>query len=65
VSGTLSELMDAIKAKFGTADSMERGSEETTASIEHISSRHKRPKSDIGELLHQAHTEGHFPEQHG
>lgn len=64
MSGTLAELLDTIKAKFGGTETSEpellnRGREES-----HTTSTVKRPKSDIGELLHEAHKEGHSPEQH-
>ncbi|WP_316813771.1 YtxH domain-containing protein [Pedobacter heparinus] len=64
VSGTLAELMDAIKAKFGGGDTVEPEVLLGAAEMNHTATPVKRPKSDIGELLHEAHKEGHFPEQH-
>jgi gas vesicle protein len=64
VSGTLTELMDAIKAKFGGTESSEPDLQEPAGEEHHTNGPVKRPKSDIGELIHEAHKEGHSPEQH-
>ena len=64
VSGTLTELMDAIKAKFGGSETSEPELQERAGEESHTTAPGKRPKSDIGELLHAAHKEGHSPEQH-
>lgn len=57
-TGTLSELMDSLKAKFGGEEvedeipQHEEKSANTGAPV-------KRPKSDIKSILHEAHKEQH------
>jgi len=52
--GSLADLMNAIKAKFGGAQEVEHETDHDENAA-HARPGQKKPKSDIGELLHQAH----------
>ncbi|MES2457094.1 MAG: YtxH domain-containing protein [Bacteroidota bacterium] len=58
LGGTLTDLMDAIKAKFGKEEDLEaevdHNEDRTAQAHAHV----KKPKSDIGEIIHQAHHSG-------
>lgn len=63
--GTLAELLDSLKAKFSGADLAAAEQEEQGQQADHIAAPVKKPKSDIKELIREAHKEGHAPEHHG
>ena len=64
LGGTVAELMEAIRAKFGGSEGTEPELEHSDEQVDHTSTPPKKPKSDIGELIHEAHKAGHSPEQH-
>ncbi|MEJ2880577.1 YtxH domain-containing protein [Pedobacter sp. GR22-6] len=54
-AGSLSELMDSIKAKFGTTAEGETVVDHYQNGAERPHANTKKPKSDIREIIHQAH----------
>lgn len=56
-SGTLSELMDALKAKFSGGQNLESEPVHSENVVAHARFAGKKPKSDIKELIHEAHIE--------
>lgn len=56
--GSLSELMDAIKSKFGSLQQIETETNHHQNGQATPHAAAKKPKSDIGEILHQVHISG-------
>lgn len=54
--GTLWELMDNLKEKFGKGKDLEREIAHSQKLAEEVSPSLKKPKSDIKSLIHEAHS---------
>ena len=54
-SGTLTELMDALKAKFSGTEIPEEDHDDLQTQHREHAAPVKKPKSDIKEILHAAH----------
>lgn len=64
LGGTLAELMDAIKAKFAVGAAPEAEPEHQQNGQAKGQESVKKPKSDIGEIIHQAHLSSDPAVQH-